>query len=143
MIQTFFPVNLEKAESYWLGNFLLNDILFPPSIAKLCPEVVVTIADGIAVRQPALAVSATLGVLVGFKGGYDLWRLAKELGQDDIKDHLNRRQPIELWALAFTAFGMMNVSALPLHCLLAAPETTYPQEVSKPVPLDILVCLSG
>jgi hypothetical protein len=69
MIQTFFPVNLEKAQSYWLGNFLLNEVLFPPHVAELCPEVVVTIF-GRSVRQPVLAASATLGMIVEVDGRF-------------------------------------------------------------------------
>lgn len=139
MIESFFPVNLAQAESYWLGDFLLNKVLFPPHVAELCPEVVVLTFQGVAVRQPALAVSASLGVLVGLKGGYNLWKLTEKIKRRALKteekEHLNRRQQqlpsTRLWALAFVAFGLMNVSALPLHCLLSAPETTYPKEVSS------------
>lgn len=139
MIESFFPVNLAQAESYWLGDFLLNKVLFPPYVAELCPEVVLVLT-GVAVRQPALAVSASLGVLVGLKGGYNLWKLTEKIKRRALlkteeKELPNRRRrqlpSTRLWALAFVAFGLMNVSALPLHCLLSAPETTYPKEVSS------------
>jgi hypothetical protein len=131
MIQAFFPVNLAKAESYQLGDFLLNDLLFPPHVAELCPEVVV-IFHGMTLRQPALAASATLGMIVGLKGGYDLWKLAK--ASSKAQNTLHRFRPCpstRMWALAFATFGTMNLSALPLHCILPAPEMTYPKEVRR------------
>jgi hypothetical protein len=132
MIQAFFPVNLAKAESHWLGDLLLNELFFPPHVAQLCPEVVITFY-GMAVRQPALAASATLGMVVGLKGGYDLWKLMEVSRVTASKSEATKRpRPSTiLWALAFAAFGTMNMSALPLHCLFPAPETTYPKEVRR------------
>jgi hypothetical protein len=134
MIKSFFPVNLAKAESYWLGDYLLNGLLFPPHVFELCPEVVVTFYGSSPVRQPALAVSATLGMIVGLKGGYDLWKLVEVSRMtaskaEFTKRRLRPRPTTRLWALAFAAFGIMNMSAIPLHCLLPAPKTTYPKEV--------------
>jgi hypothetical protein len=141
MIEAFFPVNLAQAESHWLGQFLLQQVFFPPYIAELCPEVVVVTSNGLTVRQPVLAVSALLGVVIGFKGGYDFWRMTIEKKPPPKVQQQQQQQPMlddgsmavpstRLWALAFVAFGIMNVSALPLHCFLSAPMTTYPKEVS-------------
>jgi len=96
----------------------------------------VTLDGGTVVRQPALATSALLGVLVGIKGGYDLlWVAASKRrqqnspkGQQQQGNDQQGMPATRLWALAFFAFGAMNLSALPLHCFLPAPETTYPQE---------------
>ncbi|KAG7357598.1 hypothetical protein IV203_002293 [Nitzschia inconspicua] len=136
MVQAFFPANLAAAESYWFGDFLLNQVLFPPYIADLCPEVLVVVGvNGVAVRQPALATSATVGALIGLKGGYDLWKITKTYNgktveAPKIKSRLQIRvtPSTQSWALAFVAFGLMNVSALPLHCLLPAPKSSYPNE---------------
>ncbi|KAG7368262.1 hypothetical protein IV203_031005 [Nitzschia inconspicua] len=137
MVQAFFPVNLAAAESYWLGDFLLNEVLFPPYIADLCPEVLVVVGvNGVAIRQPALAASATFGALVGLKGGYDLWKITKNCNEKTVEAPSKTKSRLQIrvtpsshsWHLAFVAFGLMNVSALPLHCLLPAPKTSYPNE---------------
>lgn len=131
MIETFFPVNLAKAESYWLGEYLLNETFFPPSVAEQCPEVVVNMA-GYNIRQPILAVNAILGTFVGLKGGFELWGMVDTTEENKAIGKRHQRiwpATTRVWSAAFVCFGVMNLSALPLHCFLPAPQTTYPDEV--------------
>jgi hypothetical protein len=165
MIQTFFPASLaelKQTKIYWVIDRLLNEVVFPDEVAEKCPEVVVRFVSNITtmamsdtaaptviwnVRQPVLAVSAVWGIIIGFVGGYSLWRIAAEQQQqkrnrssggkyhkknkfesNNVGSQLPKSMT-RLWALAFGAFGVMNLSALPLHCLMPAPESSYPKEV--------------
>jgi hypothetical protein len=127
MIQAFFPANFALAESNWLGNYLLNELLFPSFVSEICPEVVIEI-HGVSIRQPVLAMSALVGLAIGIACGLrlctKLWTLNETKRPRRLPRHL-------MWTLAFLSFGLMNLSALPLHCFLPAPKTTYPDEVSK------------
>jgi len=99
MITTFFPATTQVM----LDGLPFFEQTFPESVADQCPEVVVFNS----IRQPALLMAAILGVAVGF------------LGFQRKSSH---------WALGFAAFGIMNLSAIPLHCLLPAVQDTYPSE---------------
>ncbi|KAL3941394.1 MAG: hypothetical protein SGARI_000619, partial [Bacillariaceae sp.] len=137
MVDAFFPASVGQVEKFWLGRFLLTDLFFPPHVSEICPEVVMEIGEEMAIRQPTLAVSAALGLGIGMYCGLRLWTMAN--GKE------SRKPPpssMRLWALAFLCFGGMNLSALPLHCFLAAPETSsYP--VDNPVWWSIDTYMTG
>ena len=158
MIQSFFPTNFQYViEQTRIGNYLIHDVLFPDSISQKCPEVVVEIplfmqpkTHSVNIRQPILTLSATLGLLIGMKCGYNLWTTAsislssneKRLQQktNDNQNYTLRLPTTRLWAIAFYAFGLMNLSALLLHCLLKAPTTNYPNEVCLYSPIVAAFC---
>ena len=118
-----------------IGRYIFNDLLFPDHIAEQCPEADIVIIDlyklmgtddddgdgdvvsnvRIRIRQPCLAVCAAFGVWVGYRAVVDL--------SSTFPHHTSMRQRREiiLWMVAFGAFGLMNVSALPLHCFLDGP----------------------
>jgi hypothetical protein len=104
-----------------------EDVLFPDSVAELCPEVVLQFQfryenDDVVVmmvRQPALAISATLGCIIGVYGGSIVLLRAK-----------NQNKQSFLLSLSLLSFGLMNFAGLFLHCLFSNPgssTTTYPE----------------
>jgi hypothetical protein len=138
MIEAFFPASVRQVERFWLGRFLLTDVVFPPEVGEICPELVMVLVvprllgtKSIPVRQPVLAVSATWGLVIGLYCGTRLLRnMADRNGNHPVVLAATRttRPSSWWWAMAFLCFGMMNLSALPLHCLLPAPQVDYPTE---------------
>jgi uncharacterized membrane protein len=130
MIQTFFPANYqyvttnESSPFFSVGNYLLNEIIFPDDVATMCPEVVINIYS-YRIRQPILAMNALFGLIIGFKCGYDLWTLSS---RKKMQQQLQSSSSLLLWSIAYITFGIMNLSAIPLHCLLDAPTSTYPDQ---------------
>jgi hypothetical protein len=134
MIQTFFSANYQyvttnESPLFSIGNYLLNEIIFPDDVATMCPEVVINIYS-YKIRQPILAMNALFGLIIGFKCGYDLWILSsrKKMQQQLQSTSSSSSSSFVLWSLAYITFGIMNLSAIPLHCLLDAPTSTYPDQ---------------
>eukprot|EP00980_Cylindrotheca_fusiformis_P001876 scaffold429_cov114-Cylindrotheca_fusiformis.AAC.3 len=113
MITTFFPAVNEALNSNRipLGSFFLNDLLFPDATAEACPEITLSVStqhhDSI-IRQPVLCLCAVGGAMVGLVGAYKLALLKSP-------------SLTKLWVVSFFSFGVMNLSAIWLHCLLPAP----------------------
>ena len=110
LIEAFFPATARLLEDNFMGALLL-DRLYPDEAAQLCPEVSISIGEDAMLRQPVLAVSAVVGMLIGLVGSIPLYQ----------------QQPKPYWALAFLTFGLMNMAGLLLHCILEAPDPDYPQ----------------
>lgn len=115
MIEAFFPAAVRRLEDNLIGA-LVWPWLYPDQVAQLCPEVSISIPVGddnnSMLRQPVLAVTAVVGMLIGLVGSIPLYQ----------------QQTKPYWALAFLAFGLMNMVGLQLHCLLEAPiNSDYPQ----------------
>jgi hypothetical protein len=110
MIETFFPAAVRRLQDNSVGA-LAWPWLYPDQVAQLCPEVSVSIGEDTILRQPVLAVSAVVGMLIGVVGSIPLYQ----------------QQTKPYWALAFLAFGLMNMVGLQLHCLVEAPHADYPQ----------------
>jgi len=114
-----------------IGRYILNDLLFPDHVAEQCPEAEIVInlytcmgddVDGISdvrirIRQPCLALCAAFGWWIGYRAVVDLSSSLSSFPPQTPK----RRREVILWMVAFGAFGLMNVSALPLHCFLDGP----------------------
>jgi hypothetical protein len=87
------------------------DFFFPDDVAQLCPEVAVDVHGYFTIHNPVLAVGAVVGILIGLGGA---WRLGPTM-------HVS-------WTIAFLCFGLMNATALPLHCFLPDDDTkTMPE----------------
>jgi len=113
-IKSFFP-----AVTTLIPETILQYLL-PDDVALLCPESVIIINnETVVIRNPALAVAAIVGLLVGFAGA---------------------RRYKHLWSAAFGCFGLMNAVAVPLHCWVVVPATnTSNLAISHPL-LWILDC---
>ena len=96
MIDAFFPASVRQVERFWLGRYLLTDVFFPHEVSDKCPEVVIDIRDTISVRQPALAVSALLGLGIGMYCGLRLWGMSSNDATSG-----GPASSLKLWALAF------------------------------------------
>jgi hypothetical protein len=115
MLETFFPAVTDSLGKSWLGTYVYHDLLFPDAVAEACPEysvgIDITTTTTIVIRSPVLLLATLWGMWIGGNG------------------FRNRRG---LWAHAFLAFGMMNLSAMFLHCLWPSVSmnetyaTTYP-----------------
>jgi hypothetical protein len=110
MIETFFPASVRRLQDNFMGA-LAWPWLYPDQAARLCPEVSISIGEDTMLRQPVLAVSAVVGMFIGLVGSIPLYQ----------------QQTKPYWALAFIAFGLMNMAGLQLHCILEAPNLDYPQ----------------
>ena len=136
-----------------VGRYILNDLLFPDHVAKQCPESDIVIIDlykctgddddddvcdvvsnvRIRIRQPCLAICAAFGVWVGYRAVVDLSSSIPH------QTSTRPRREMILWMVAFGAFGLMNVSALPLHCLLDGPtERSAPSASLSPTSTESL-----
>lgn len=111
MCDTFFPACLDTINRDWIMTLVYHKVIFPESIAKECPEYVWNINNSWTIRQPCLLVAALWGAWIGYQG---FVRFQKE------KQFT--------WAVALLAFGIMNVSAVCLHCLWRAPVIDYPTD---------------
>jgi len=108
LLQAFFPAIIDALESTRAGSLLLL-FLFPDDIVDQCPEVSIQIHSGHAsfLRQPVLFLMAIVGAGIGLQG---------------------MRVLPKYWSLAFGAYGIMNVSAIFLHCLWPLESSdTYPE----------------
>ena len=133
VVQNFFPSTLALVvEHSWLLNYVVNGLIFPDEVAEICPEAVVLLSipskmgdnndsGNIALRLPFLSVSALLGAWVGLKGGYELWHRQRSIAITHNATPSLSPPSTRLWSFAFWAFGMMNLSAVLLHCFLLAP----------------------
>lgn len=116
MADTFFPACLDRINHNRLLTFVYHDVIFPESVAEACPEYTISCSaqsDQATVRQPFLLLAALWGAWIGANGFLQLRSTTKERNG---------------WAVAFLAFGMMNVSAVFVHCLWPAPTTDYPTD---------------
>ena len=139
MIDTFFPASVQQVEKFWLGRYLLTEVFFPPHGSEVCPEVVVDVGvdeTTLSIRQPTLAISAIFGLGIGMYGGLRLWKMGK--GEKVMEQQATS---LRFWALSFLCFGVMNLSALPLHCFIPAPKTSYP--VDNPIWWSIDTFMTG
>lgn len=112
MISTFFPAFSEALNTNRIpfGSFYLNDLLFPDASAEACPEITLSLSvqdNHHVIRQPFLCLSAVCGIVIG---GIGAWKLLA-----------SRSSVSKLWIVSFLAFGVMNLSAVWLHCLWPAP----------------------
>ena len=112
MVDAFFPASVKviNGGSFTRLSFLYNDVVFPEAIAEECPEYIITLEQQIRIRQPCLLLAAFWGTWIGLVGFQRLYR----------------RRDNPYWALALLTFGLMNISAIWVHCLWAAPQTDYP-----------------
>jgi len=145
-ILAFFPACIDwlRDDQRVVSKDLVDQYLFPVSIAEQCPEVTVgvdfssssswittmllgknTPQQIVVVRQPILLLFALLGILIGLWG---LW----EFGVCQLAKQRNARiSSYGYLAIAFGAFGMMNASAVLVHCWWEAPFFTYPESYPK------------
>jgi hypothetical protein len=115
MLETFFPAVTDSLGKSWLGHYVHHVLLFPDAVAEACPEysvgIDITTTSTIVIRSPVLLLATLWGMWIGGNGFRNLRGL---------------------WAHAFLAFGMMNLSAMFLHCLWPSVSTnetyatTYP-----------------
>lgn len=70
--------------------------LFPDDVAEKCPEVIILGT----IRNPSLAIFALWGISIGARG-------------------VGKYSTLWWWRTAFGCFGLMNLVALPLHCLVS------------------------
>jgi hypothetical protein len=122
MITTFFPAFTEALNTNRipLGSFYLNDLLFPDATAQACREITLSLSvqnHDHKIRQPVLCLTAIGGVMVGLIGALQL---------------SSRSSNSHIWVVSFLAFGIMNLSAIWLHCLLPSP-SEYDQESSASI----------
>lgn len=113
MADTFFPAILQIINKSSILSFLYHDVIFPEAIAQDCPEYVWRVNSEIQIRQPFLMMAALWGLAIGFWG---YMRLSG--GTSSAK----------YWAWAFWTFGLMNASAIFVHCLWPAPTIDYPTD---------------
>ena len=145
-ILAFFPACIDwlRDDQRVVSKDLVDQYLFPVSIAEQCPEITVgvdfssssswitTMVLGkntpqqiVVVRQPILLLFALLGILIGLWGFWEfgVCQLAKQRNE--------RISSYGYLAIAFGAFGMMNASAVLVHCWWEAPFFTYPESYPK------------
>lgn len=84
----------------------------------------------ISVRNPVLCICALIGALLGIyvslmNDTFGLIRLP----------YCVPRHEVFYWSISFLFFGLMNVAAIPLHCLLPMNNYTTDDFVSKRIPL--------
>lgn len=121
MADTFFPAAIEGLRQNPIGRYIYDECILPASIDIKCPafELDETFL-GMEVfrirRQPCLLVAALIGMYIGLsRAAY--WHRNQHLSSSS-----------NVWALAFGAFGLMNLSATFAHSLSAAPATNYPTD---------------
>lgn len=102
---SFFPEISELVQVSKYTRWLYHEA-FPAEAAELCPES--TIGGDLLIRNPILGVHAFCGVIVGIYGAFLL------------SNHS------ALWSIAFGSFAIMNIAAIPLHCLHSS--TIHPEE---------------
>ena len=100
---------------------------FPDHAAKLCPEVTV-VRMGLTIRNPILGAGAVVGIMIGGVGVASIARWNIQTTQQQRRSFL----------LAFAFFGLMNMTALPLHSFLPATQLTMPEEYPLWWSLDCL-----
>jgi len=109
MLLNFFPAVMESIHASNVGSFVFDELFFPDATAEACPEVSIPLLH---LRSPCLLIHALWGIYIGFRGSLQF--LAHDYPR---------------WSAAFVAFGLMNVSAVCLHCLWPplSEYETYPQ----------------
>ena len=110
MADTFFPACLESINQDRLLAFAYHQVIFPESVAKECPEFIWNVQKDWEIRQPCLLLAGLWGIWIGYQGFRKFY------------SSLTQRT----WAIALLTFGIMNVTAVPLHCLWKAPAIDYP-----------------
>jgi hypothetical protein len=110
-VHSFFPAFSSLLDTYLPA---VSQLLLPDDVAELCPEPTVHVtvpllSSIVVVRNPVLAVAAIVGIRIGFGGARRYYH-----GHDDATS----TSPSILWSMAYLCFGLMNVAALPLHCLV-------------------------
>ena len=131
MVLTFFPSFIDDVSQTRLGGWLLDTLLFPTSAAEQCPEAIFEWDESINIRQPYLAISAALGILVGVAGAIVFGsRAAADNGKMETTTKKTLAYPNECniyLDIAYVTFGAMNICGLLIHCLWDAPNPTYPK----------------
>ena len=178
LIEMFFPSTIELIRRYspLCGRVILDEVIFPDSIAKLCPEIHVNFrrlsdfynnrdnnnddndnsnvdvgVDIFQLRLPFLFLAACVGIFIGLHGCFQFATLYIQNNdtngdQQQDQDKVNKRKSTAIimtttkkkkkhnttnsnsnsmmhiyLSLAFGAFGIMNISAVCIHCLWDAP----------------------
>ncbi|KAL3942842.1 MAG: hypothetical protein SGBAC_003041 [Bacillariaceae sp.] len=127
-IENFFPAFTKFVTTQVpYGSWVFHDILFPDATAKACPTIAISIKqlpllssllssneseDAVTtIRQPMLLLAAIGGIIIGFYGAIRLRSVSYK------------------WVVSYAAFGIMNISAIWIHCLLESPgEELYPEK---------------
>ncbi|CAJ1963536.1 unnamed protein product [Cylindrotheca closterium] len=121
------------------GSLVFHDILFPDATAETCPEITISTPQVvpsfflsgevneighaiIIIRQPMLLLAAIGGIVVGFYGAIQLSSSSSSSTSISKNNYT--------WVVSYAAFGIMNISAIWIHCLLEAPAPgrSYPEE---------------
>jgi hypothetical protein len=89
---------------------------FPDDSASLCPEVAI-VRMGYTIRNPILAVGAVVGILIGGVGMVSARSWIFKIS----------RQQRRSFLMSYAFFGLMNVTALPLHSFLPATQLAMPE----------------
>ncbi len=108
MVDTFFPACVDRIDHNRVLSFLYHDIMFPDTVAEKCPEYTYNMQNQWNIRQPCLLLAALWGIWIGVSG------------------FLQLRSTKRIWAVALLTFGIMNASAVFVHCLWPAPRINYP-----------------
>jgi hypothetical protein len=132
-IHSFFPAFKSLIDTYLPA---VSQQLLPDDAAELCPEptVHVTVPPLLrsllplsassfivgssssssmtaVVRNPVLAFAAIVGIAIGFGGARRYYH-----------GHVHDTSTSILWSVAYLCFGLMNVVALPLHCIVESTD---------------------
>jgi hypothetical protein len=144
-VQSFFPAFTSLVDAYVPA---VSQLLLPDDVAELCPEPTVHVTFAVlhllrelfpltasyivnsnnsmtaVVRNPVLALASIVGIAIGFGGArrYYHWHHY---------DYDAYTSNSILWSVAYACFGLMNVVALPLHCLVEVDSTT--DKMSLPI----------
>lgn len=97
-VESFFPATIEIIKNHTYAHNVY-DALFPEDVAALCTEVVVFGS----LRNPTLSIHALIGMIIGLHGCFNL--------------RASSRKSSMVWNMAFGFFALMNMAAIPLHCL--------------------------
>jgi hypothetical protein len=139
------------------------DHFFPTSVGKMCPEFrlqITCITATKTIRNPVLGVGAIVGIFIGFFGAAMILhdpRVDDELSTEEaskrnpsscnqrdfsevryIKRCHKNNTSLRFFAAAFLFFGLMNLFALPLHCLVSSPSNISSQSNILPQEYAIL-----
>ena len=126
MITSFFPISFQVGTTkFSFISFLLNDLLFPEEITKICPEIEIEFEffnGRSSIRQPILGISSLFGIYIGYYGSIKLLLLQKKQQQQQQKK--KKKKSYFYWHVAFIGFGTMSLSAFILHCLVPSPSSS-------------------
>jgi len=109
------------------------DFFFPDDVALLCPERTVSLKliflpESSTIRNPILLLAAILGIVIGMFGYWYFGYYSSKTKSDERKE-----EEEIIWmelcnttiSKSFYYFGMMNVTAVWLHCILPPPSASY------------------